>query len=164
MGAFYKIVAAENKGEKDNPHGGKLIKWTVALLNSRGDQLTNVYWQRKPDSDVTVGDVIQGKVERGDYGPRFKWEKVPDDAVNPFPPGPQASKPSLSAGVPPPGPTQAAAAPGPLDERSRRIERQHSQSVAVEYARLMLQAGETPPKSPDELRALIDWFAQDVNA
>jgi hypothetical protein len=116
-----------------------------------------------------VGDVIQGKVERGDYGPRFKWEKVPDDAVNPFPPGPQASKPSLSAGVPPPGPTQAAAAPGPLDERSRRIERQHSQEMALRA--LTLGHVATDGKAiggRDHFRSLIrewtDWFVADLDA
>ena len=62
------------------------------------------------------------------------------------------------------GAPQAQAAPqragngGGSDDRSNRIERQHSQEMAIRYAALKkLDALDT-----DGLRTLIDWFQRDV--
>jgi hypothetical protein len=43
------------------------------------------------------------------------------------------------------------------DDRSSRIERQHSQSAAIAYCAVK---GEIP--ATDELRKLIDWFERDI--
>jgi hypothetical protein len=60
---------------------------------------------------------------------------------------------------PTPAPRQQAASAGWSDDRSNRIERQHSQSVAVAYATLKGMSDITS----DQLVALIDWFHRDVS-
>lgn len=53
---------------------------------------------------------------------------------------------------------QRAAATGWSDDRGNRIERQHSQEMAIRYAALKGLKDITP----HDMVALIDWFARDV--
>lgn len=78
MGAEYTIVTAKNAGEKDNPHGGTLVKWYLSLRNSEGVEKGDVYCQRKPGNDLAEGQTVYGRVESGQYGPRLYIEQRPD--------------------------------------------------------------------------------------
>ena len=62
--------------------------------------------------------------------------------------------------------TQSAGNSGWSDNRSNRIERQHSQSVAIEYWTLLASGGGITPedcKDTKKLRAMIDWFERDID-
>jgi hypothetical protein len=52
------------------------------------------------------------------------------------------------------------------DDRSSRIERQHSQEMALRYWSLLARGGALSPedcKDTQKLRAVIDWFQRDVS-
>lgn len=147
----FTVKAARNAGTKPNPHGGEFVKWYVDLLDSAGQLVKNqagevkdAYWQRKPDADVTEGDVVYGTVSEGEYGLRFKMEKRPDGS------GPGGGEFSGSRGG------------GKSPDQQASIVRQHSQEMAIRWF-----TATTPGRSAatlDELRPVIDWFAEDANA
>ncbi len=61
---------------------------------------------------------------------------------------------------------QQAAAPRQGDDRSNRIERQHSQEMAIRWITLLTTLGVIPPedvKTPKKLRETIDFFHRDVS-
>jgi hypothetical protein len=174
MPGFYTVMAARNAGNKPNPHGGELTKWYVTLANDKGQEMSRIYWQRKAGSEVSVGDKVYGTVTQGDYGPRFKMEPRPDGSTPPSSipsAGPQAGG---DAGVPP-NPAQqghvSKAAddgrePSFQDERQRRIERQHSQEMAIRLfaAAEPIADGRTAKTHLPVIKALTDWFANDLNS
>lgn len=88
---------------------------------------------------VTVGPTGRPPDAYGNVSFNIELEKIPQPAAE------RASgHPGASTGYP--------------DERSHRIERQHSQEMAVRYAALKgLTAIE-----PDQFRLLIDWFQRDI--
>ena len=55
---------------------------------------------------------------------------------------------------------QRASAPSSSDDRSNRIERQHSQHMALLY--LAMRPDQTVQVSTETVRSLIDWFQRDV--
>jgi hypothetical protein len=170
MSGFYEVIAARNAGNKPNPHGGELTKWYVTLRNEAGQEMSRVYWQRKVGNEVNVGDRVYGSVTKGDYGPRFKMEQVPD-GVSLTPPTPSAGpQAGGDTGVTPnPGNTPPKAADGGRDfqdERQRRIERQHSQEMAIRLfaAAEPIADGRTAKTHLPVIKALTDWFANDLNS
>src|SRR5262245_36582476 len=66
----YKITRAKNAGEKPNSHGGTLVKWYLDLEGPDGKK-EDVYCQRKPGNDFSVGQEVFGEVEKGEYGLRL---------------------------------------------------------------------------------------------
>jgi hypothetical protein len=59
-----------------------------------------------------------------------------------------------------------ASRPSNGDDRSSRIERQHSQEMALRYWSLLARGGALSPedcKDTPKLRAVIDWFQRDVS-
>lgn len=55
--------------------------------------------------------------------------------------------------------------PFPSDDRGNRIERQHSQEMAIRWITLLTTLGVMPPedvKTPKKLRETIDFFHRDV--
>jgi len=150
-GAHWEITRANNAGQKPNPHGGQLDKWYVGLKNLDGRKdCDDAYWQRKSPSEVSVGDKVYGKLEKGEFGFRFYLEKEPD--------GGSFEAKTGSSGK---GNWQPEAERDP--ERAARILRQHSQGLAVQ-ARLesgdpiTISGGQLHP----DLVALTDAFDQDV--
>lgn len=149
MSAEYTVTRAKNAGEKDNPHGGKLVKWYVDLDGPEGE-VKDCYWQRKPGSEVSVGDKIFGTVSQGDYGPRFKMEQQDGGGFKGGGGGSRnASKDAYWE------------AKEQRDiEGIARMGRAHAQEMA-----LRVLAIENPSQvNKDEIRGWIDWFQQDVDA
>jgi len=66
-------------------------------------------------------------------------------------------EPAAGSPTPQNAPQRAAIGNG-NDDRSNRIERQHSQEMAIRFFTLRGHTG----VSTDELRTLIDWFQRDV--
>lgn len=81
MAAEYFVVDAKNAGERDNPHGGKLTKWYLTLRNEGGIEKGDVYAQTKPGNLFERGQSVYGRVEQGQYGPRFFREQRPDGSA-----------------------------------------------------------------------------------
>jgi hypothetical protein len=180
MSGFYEVVAARDAGNKPNPHGGELTKWYVTLRNEAGQEMSRVYWQRKVGNEVNVGDKVYGSVTKGDYGPRFKMEQVPD-GVSLTPPTPSAGpQAGGDTGVTPnPGNTPPKAADGGRElskddywgrreERDlvaqQRMGRAHSQEMALRYVVACDAFDTTSAFLRDDFRAIIDWFANDLNS
>jgi hypothetical protein len=86
VGKTYTVQDARNAGEKDNPHGGKLVKWYLDLeeLREDGSPFLNrdVYTQKKPGNDLVAGQTIYGRIEQGEYGPRFYSEQDPGTGLS----------------------------------------------------------------------------------
>ena len=120
-GAHWEVTRANNAGQKPNPHGGTLDKWYVGLKNLDGRKdCDDAYWQRKSPSEVSVGDKVYGKLEKGEFGFRFYLEKEPDGG------GGFEAKAGSSGKK---GNWQPEAERDP--ERAARILRQHSQEMAI---------------------------------
>ena len=47
-------------------------------------------------------------------------------------------------------------------DRSARIERQHSQDMAIRYLQLLQSAGKLPEDTKTAYLALVDWFQRDI--
>lgn len=77
MASEFTVTRAKNAGERDNPHGGTLVKWYVDLDGPDGE-VKDVYAQKKPGNDLSIGDKIYGRIEEGEYGPRFFGEQNPN--------------------------------------------------------------------------------------
>ena len=151
---YYTPTAIKPLGERPNPHGGTLATFACDFKDAADNVRTNVYWARKAGNDPQVGQSYYGEMQDGDKGPRFFTRTAPPDGSAPLP---SASQPSSQA-------------PNP-DPRGSRIERQHSQSVAVEFLAAtgsingleleneqMVAAYLNGP-----LRKLIDYFHRDVD-
>lgn len=156
----FTVKEARNRGTIPNPHGGELVKWYVDFIDSNGQPVTDArgavsdcYWQRKPESDVTPGDTVYGVITEGDYGLRFKKLQRPDGHESSA-----GARPAKGSGAKSWEPESQRD-----PERSARITRQHSQSAAIAYATLMQSQGLLPEAfGPDALKTLIDWFDLDA--
>lgn len=142
---LYTVEKAKDAGLRDNPRGGQLRKWYVAFRDPAGNVTTDVYWQRKPESTVEVGESFEGAIEDGDYGPRFRMATKD-----------QGGGGSGGGGGMPP-------------ERQRAIQRQHSQEMAIRT--LAYVAQHFPGAQPDgtgairaELQDWADFFDRDVES
>jgi hypothetical protein len=92
-------------------------------------------FQRKDSVPPKPGDQIDGTLEQSQYG--LKIRKVAKIGGS----GPRQRDPKETAA----------------------IQRQHSQSVAVEFLKAKIQAGAMEGfPSTDQLRQLIDWFQRDI--
>lgn len=106
-----------------------------------------VKWGRK--SQPQPGETVEGKIHLDpQFGPRF--ERVNQG----FQPRQQQAAPTPQHGQP------------PQQDRSHAIQRQHSQSVAIEYLKAKVHAGaiggaENFP-SLEDVRRVIDWFERDI--
>lgn len=155
MPAEYVVLTAErSKGDPDT-HGN--ISYWVEVQN--GDDSTRALLVQKPETpQPEPGVSLYGHLEeltskRGNTYFRFRKDQREDGA------GPPAHSQTAGAAA-----SGAGGQGRGIDTRSGRIERQHSQSVAVDYAALMQAQGRLPTEfGPDDLRVLIDWFALDVN-
>jgi hypothetical protein len=157
MPETFQILAVRNAGEKDNPHGGKLVKWYVKLdtPTTGGEE---VYVQKKPGNDLSEGMEISGRLEKGEYG----WRLFPDAQQ-----GGNFKTPTHLLATHPLTP----GGPDPQAERSRRIERQHSQDMSLRLLALMLDVDRDRfVKQMDEDGGLwsmverwTDRFAQDLD-
>lgn len=161
-----KVTNAESKGEKDNPHGGVLYRWNLNL-EAGGEDFVGVFWQRKSSDPISVGDQMHGEISKGEYGWRFKLTQ-PDG------PGPRnqggTDAPARSLGTP--GVTGGSAAPGDeyWAERNARIERQHSQEMALRLLGIRPEWLTNPSPSSGGFDAhhrailskLTDFFATDI--
>lgn len=82
MAATYTVKTAKNAGEKDNPHGGKLVKWYLTVTDPQGTETADVYCQKKPGNDLSPGMEIYGRLEQGEYGWRLFPEQDPNTRQN----------------------------------------------------------------------------------
>jgi hypothetical protein len=153
MPETYVVTKVKFAGEKDNPHGGKLFKFYVSLHGqgtqpgSDTDFVHDVYWQRK-SRELNEGEEVYGHIEQGEYGPRFKTDQRPGNFQAP----------------------KYERAPDNSD-RSRRIERQHSQEMAIRTLALFADEEnfgedsqrEGGPPFKDLLKEWTDWFAKDLD-
>jgi len=150
-GAHWEITRANNAGQKPNSHGGTLDKWYVGLKNLDGRKdCDDAYWQRKAPSEVSIGDKVYGKLEKGEFGFRFYLEKEPDGG------GSFEAQTGSAGGSNAKGNWQPESERDP--ERAARILRQHSQEMAIRFAALV------GPEHLDLTRIFefADQFDQDV--
>lgn len=78
----YTVKAAKNAGEKDNPHGGTLVKWYLTVADPQGNETEDVYCQKKPENPLAPGDDIYGTLKEGEYGWRLHPEQRPEARQN----------------------------------------------------------------------------------
>ena len=166
------IPVAYREGKTtDNPHGGKLTAFYVDFSTEAGERVDDVYWRRKTGNVPEVNKPVYGTISRGQYGPMFKIEQQQQGAPQQQMPQPQQSPPRIedepnyqSPPVPP------APQPDPQQERQRRIERQHSQEMALRLIEASRDAGDLDLTNKDMVgqylnevvRPLTDWFVKDL--
>lgn len=117
--------------------GGAMKAYRIDVTGPRGEE-NGVEWSRKASSEVpTVGQTIDGDIEQGQYGPKFKAARQASGFG-----GPRQRDPKETAA----------------------IQRQHSQSAAVEFLKAKIQAGALEGDFPsmDNFRWLVDWFQRDI--
>jgi hypothetical protein len=133
----YKIALAGYDPSENDPEAGKTVEWS----------------RRRDAQAPAPGDEVFGHIEVKTYDWGNKYVFKTDQAEQGRPP----SFKKASNGVVP-AVTQ--------DDRSRRIERQHSQEMAIRATALL---GDLPPEmGQEDLRNTIknwtDWFVADLEA
>lgn len=164
--ADWTPVAYREGKTKPNPHGGMLTAFYVDFALQNGEQISEVYWQRKQGSGIEVNKPVYGTIMQGNYGPRFKMEQR-DEAQHSLPQ--QAAPPQDPVGL------QAAAdriamQPDPEVERQRKIMRQHSQEMALRFIALTGDAQDLTLDDQalvgqylnERVKRLTDWFVKDL--
>lgn len=142
----FRVIDVREGKTEPNPHGGQFQKFYVDF-----EDAPDTYWRRNAGDAPEIGRSYYGTVSKGEYGLRFKKEKLPDD----FRRGTQHGSPGAS---------QASSSPRG-DSRNAEIRRQHSQQVAIEImaARQPL-TGATEDDAKAMLKEWADWFDQDAIA
>lgn len=156
----YKITAARNDGERDNPHGGKLVKWYLRVADSEAGD-AEIYCQKKPGNDLDVGMEITGRLAKEEYG----WRLYPDA--------------QQQGGAPRRGNSSAPQGGGMSkddywrnkDQRDiegiQRMGRAHAQEMALRWMDLPDNARPALPGAKNGGRTVlvdvIDWFENDVD-
>jgi hypothetical protein len=150
-------MVAFNEGKTEpNPHGGNLTKFYVDFIGADETEVPDVYWRRKEGNAPEIQKPVFGTISQGNYGPMFKLEQKD---------GFKQQQTQGAAG------TQAVSDVN-WDERQRRIERQHSQEMAL---RLITATGDASDIDLSDanlartylnevVRKLTDWFAKDLEA
>src|SRR5262245_9760255 len=126
-------VAVREGKTKPNPHGGNLTAYYVDFIGADGTEVGEVYWQRKEGNAPEVNRPVFGTISQGQYGPRFKLERRDEQPQRPPPVTTAApeSQPQMLSGPDEHGFVRPADYVDPQVERQRRIERQHSQEMAL---------------------------------
>jgi hypothetical protein len=139
----YEITGvAEAVRDWNSPLGGQMRGYRIDLKGADGSEELLVEWSRKVASPApTVGMQVEGVVKQGQYGKKFKKSQ----AI------------SGSGG-------------GRFEEdpkRSARIQRMHSQDMAMRAMALRLTPEELhdmpAEKFSSALSALADWFDKDAD-
>lgn len=147
MPAYTVSHVAENTREWSSQQGGPMVAYKMTVKDPTGAEVTNVEWSRKKDSPAPkVGETVDGEIATQTVDTRNgpmqvrKFKKAQQGGFG-------------GGGYRPRDPAETAA-----------IQRQHSQSVAVEYLRYRAMLGDVPGewKTRDGLRELIDWFQRDI--
>jgi hypothetical protein len=134
---------AEQVRDWNSAQGGAMKAYRIDLRGDDGTEELLVEWSRKATSPPPiVGQPVEGQIEQGQYGKKFK--KAPAGG---FLSGPRPEDP----------------------KRAKRIMRQHSQDMAMRALTHAFAFGLVdPPKEPKDLFALIaktaDWFDKDAEA
>jgi hypothetical protein len=126
----YTITAVQPEPRAWNStKGGPMLSYRVTLRNEQGAEKPNVEWARKATSPApAVGQTIEGTVEDGQYGPKFKAAQ------------------QMGGG--------GGGGGRPRDPAERRsIAMQASQKVAVDAVRACLDSGLWKPEDPTRVIA-----------
>ncbi|HEX6024385.1 MAG TPA: hypothetical protein VFZ00_20520 [Solirubrobacter sp.] len=136
MPAYEIVQVGENPRTWHATQGGEMRAYRLTLRNADGREMQNVEWSRKVTSPApTVGQKVEGTVDTsGSHGPKFKM----------------APTSSYSGG----GKTR-----DPAERKA--IAMQASQKVAVDAARLAIDAGVLKPTSQQDVSAAVLAFADD---
>lgn len=131
-----EVVGAERGPVKDGQYGPMAaIKLVLKLPDG---EMKSAEWFTKATTPVPqAGEKVTGTLEDSQYGLKFRKAKV-NGAFGPRPEDPK---------------------------RSASIRRQHSQHMALLYAQVKATLGQLPDdfKPETHLRAIIDWFDEDVD-
>lgn len=133
------VTMLESQRDVDLKDKGWFTSYKVTVNDGSTETAGAELFQRKDSVPPKVGDVIDGTLEPGKYGPKIRKNAKPGG----FGGGPRQRDPKETAA----------------------IQRQHSQSVAVEYLIFRAQLDDELPKewlTRDGLRDLIDWFQEDI--
>jgi hypothetical protein len=128
----YKIALAGYDPSENDPEAGKTVEWS----------------RRRDAQAPSPGDEVFGHIEAKQYDWGTKYVFKTDQAEQ----GRPASFKKAGANG------AGAPASATQDDRSRRIERQHSQEMALRYAAFTGATG-----GLEKIRELTDWFAADLD-
>lgn len=138
MGLTVKTI--ESQREKQIPGKGDFISYRLTVTDGTTETPNVELFQKKESVPPEVGKTYENwSIETGQYGPKVKKEPRAGGFGGP----PRQRDPKETAA----------------------IQRQHSQSVAVEYLIFRAQTDEEIPAewlTRDGLRDLIDWFQRDI--
>jgi hypothetical protein len=139
----YEIAAVGNTvRDWESTKGGPMKSYRVELKDAANILTSNVEWARKATSPPpTIGQKVDGTIDTsGEYGPKFK------------------STPSSGF--------SGGGGPRPRDPKeSAQIIQQHSQRMALDYARLQHDRGALPDNfALEQVLIIAGKFADDAKA
>jgi hypothetical protein len=140
-----------------------LTKFYVDFVGEDGTEVPDVYWRRKAGNQPDIQKPVYGTMTQGNYGPMFKMEQRDGGSY-------QSPVHQGSDRIPAPGAAAAAQSAAAYDDRQRRIERQHSQEMALRLidASGYLEDLDLTDKAlvgtilNETVKPLTDWFAKDL--
>lgn len=162
MSATYHVLAVNGERRWKGQHG-EFVDYDLEVTADGGETVLSVTNTRKPDSpapnpqDLIYGSITEQEIEKKDGSGTFtklklKREQAPDGAPSG---GPQAGSNTRVA------PSQSPSGEA-VDNRSARIERQHSQEMALRTLALRGQTDADPTDLLATVRQLTDWFVADL--
>lgn len=129
------VTAIESQREKNIPGKGDFISWKLTVKDDTGEHSGVELFQRKDSVPPAVGQVIDGTIEQGQFGPKIR----------------KAAK--MGGGF---GRQRD-------PKESARIVRQHSQEMAIRWTVVAHSRGLLPETFKlNDLEQVIDWFQRDV--
>lgn len=139
----WKVLDVRIGKTEPNPHGGNFQKFYVDFEGS-----PDTYWRRKEGDSPEKGNSYYGTITKGDYGPKFKKEKAPDQGGSS---GKREWKPRE-----------------PRSQYDPEDMARQTRSAAQDRALKAIQIFSTDPWREDDLKVKVEawtqWFEQDVIA
>lgn len=162
IAGYFTLMGTRAGGSVPNPavQGSTLDRWYSDFKGPDGTEYKDCYWLRQPGKEPTVGDAFYGEMESGERGYRFRSKTAPPEGA------PPANVAAQGGGAPP-----RAAGQGSQGDRQHRIERQHSQSAAVELIKATGYAKDLNLDQPEvvsaflngPVRKITDFFQLDIS-
>lgn len=137
--ASFTIRGVEKRKQFTTKHGSTLQSYGLTIEDSE-KQIVHVELNQKPETaEPTIGATIEGTVENGQYGQKFKKDQANSAAVG---------------------------GKAPMDpKREARICHMHAQKCALSYAHLRQAQGKLPEEfGMGDLFKIAKMFREDVES
>lgn len=161
--SVFEVVAVEPEARPWNSkHGSSFLSYTVSLRNEQ-DEVRRAEWSRKDTSPAPrVGELVDGHMEPGNYGLKFKMNFEATKAMNERQRAERYIPNTPQAPANPIPPAQIQGGPTVPTQKDQSIARMAAQKVAAIYVLAQAQAGQAGQVTPQYVAQVADFFEQDA--